>query len=167
MEAWELSCVADGSGWVSCLFLFHENMAYLLRRANKHCPSPECFVFSVQPAVCYQAITKKLKVCEEVRQILIIFFFNGFSLLSWGLAVPPELCALFFFFFYPLPPRKQDPPPSRQQTAQQSMAVSHLQTKSKISNALQPFPFLFLLPSSYMQPLSSLSLRINKPNISL
>ncbi|KFQ13428.1 Putative oxidoreductase GLYR1, partial [Leptosomus discolor] len=32
---------------------------------KSHCPSPECFVFSIQPAVCYQAITKKLKVCEE------------------------------------------------------------------------------------------------------
>lgn len=147
MEAWELSCVADGSGWVSCLFLFHENMAYLLRRANKHCPSPECFVFSVQPAVCYQAITKKLKVCEEVRQILIIFFFNGFSLLSWGLAVPPELCALFFFFFtlFPLGNRIHLHPGSRQHSSQWQYHTYRQKVRSPMH--FSHFPSFFSFPA--------------------
>lgn len=144
-------------GWAAC-FLCSKDTVCLLSRANQHCPSPECFVLSIQPAVCYQAITKKLKVCEEVRQIFALMDFL-YCHKDWQFL---QSCMVFFFFF-----RKQDPPPSRQQTAQQSMAVSHPQTKSKISNALQPFPFLFLLFISYTRPLSILSLRINKPNISL
>lgn len=137
-----MSCVESGGGWASCLFLWNKDMICLLSRLNQYCPSPECFVFSIQPAVCYQAITKKLKVCEEVKQIFILMGFYCYEALQFF-----QSCALYCFYYYFFPPlfppsslRRQDPPPSRQQTAQQSMAASRLQTKSKISSTLQPFP---------------------------
>lgn len=133
-----MSYFEGGGRWVSCLFLWNKDMVCLLKRVNQHCSSPECFVFSIQPAVCYQAITKKLKVCEEVKQIFILMDFYCYKALHFF-----QSCALHCYYNFPPPPslfppphslRRQDPPPSRQQTAQQSMAASHLQTKSKISN---------------------------------
>lgn len=161
-EAPELSWFEGGGGWVSCLLLWNKGMVCLLSRVNQHCPSPERFVFSIQPAVCYQAITKKLKVCEEVKQIFTLMDVYCYEALQFF-----QSCALNCFYYYfsplsspppcPCPPphslRRQDPPPSRQQTAQQSMAASHLQTKSKIFNTLQPFPSQ-LTHAAILQPVT-------------
>lgn len=90
---------------MSCLFLWNKDMVCLLSRVNQHCPSPECFVFSIQPAVCYQAITKKLKVCEEVKQILVLMDFYCYEALQFF-----QSCALYCFYCFP--PHLSSPHPT-------------------------------------------------------
>lgn len=123
-EAPELSLFEGGGGWVSCLLLWNKGMVCLLSRINQHCPSPERFVFSIQPAVCYQAITKKLKVCEEVKQIFILMDVYCYEALQFF-----QSCALncFYYYFSPLsspPPCPCPPTPLPQETGSTSIQAA-------------------------------------------
>lgn len=144
------------------LVSLEQGYGLLAQESKSTLSSPESFVFSIQPAVCYQAITKKLKVCEEVKQIFILMdfycyealqFFQSYALHCYYNFSPPPLSS-------PCPTPSGDRihlhPSSRQYGSQ----WQHHTYRQKVRS---PIRFSHFLLSSH----STLSLRMNKPNISL